>query len=278
MRRFTASLFAVFTFVCAAAGAPADTAAPPGKPLVVRTADGLPMEVELVSVHRGELRVRNLASKREIPLVLAKLDAKTRKLVDDEVNRVRQSIRGDLKFTATVETNPSNLKPSTVTTRRAPLQTGASSVSSRTLQPGGRCVRLVSTALPKGPPTVDIPVEAHVFWYKAAGKSGWDGGSPEKAILTVSNLPGEYLSNPVKFENNSYKGFVVIVVNPANGAVLWERTEGTLGSEFLKDAKKRLGGAPPPIATPEVSTPAVPDTTPIPRSTRAPRSTGGTRR
>jgi hypothetical protein len=278
MRCFTASLLAVFSFVCAAAGASADTAEPSGKPLIVRTADGLPMEVELVSVHHGELRVRNLTSKREIPLVLAKLDAKTRKLVEDEANKVRRSIRGDLKFTATVETNPSNLKFSTVTIRRASLQAGESGVNSRTLQPGGRCVRLVSTTLPKSTPTVDIPVEAHVFWYKAAGKGSWEGGSTERVNLVISNFPGEYLSNPVKFESNSYKGFVVIIVNPANGAVLWERTEGTLGSEFLKDAKKRLGGAPSPEVSAPVAPPVVPDTTPIPRSTRPPRSSGTTGR
>ncbi|MDR1498205.1 MAG: hypothetical protein LBS59_07345 [Puniceicoccales bacterium] len=249
MCRFIASLLVIFSFtfaVVAASAAPAPAvsaaaAGPARPPLIVRTSDGLPMEVALVSVHRGAVRVRNLASNREIPLLFAKLDVRTRKVIEDEIMNVRKNVRGGFKFGAVVESNPSNLKPFTAISRKASLQVGEQSTNSRIVPPGGYCVRLSNVSLAKAPPTVDLPVELHLFWYKSAGRTGWESSSPEKVNLTISDLPGEYLSHPVKFESNAYKGFVAIIINPANGAILWKRADGTFATEFLKDAEKRLG-------------------------------------
>ncbi|MDR2862607.1 MAG: hypothetical protein LBV54_01835 [Puniceicoccales bacterium] len=232
--------------------APAAEAAPtqapvaksdPTGPVALRiyTADGLPVDVELVSIYRDEVKVVYVASKNTKDskpriLSLAKLDKKTQTILNNEAMKLKQGLKA-LAFSISVEEN-STKKEFTVQQNGSLILAKPGSqtpVSARTLSPGSRCLRLrASTNC-----GTDITAEAHIFWYsKKQRGTPASADAPEKVELNVVNTAAEYISKPNSISKATYQGYAVVIVNSANGEVLWRvATSGDL----LKDALTRCG-------------------------------------
>ncbi|MDR0535948.1 MAG: hypothetical protein LBG65_06355 [Puniceicoccales bacterium] len=226
-------------------------------PFVIHTADGLPVEVELLACFKGQAQLRNTASGRVFQADLAKLDKEARKLVTSEMRRIQAKIEQlPAGFGVRLESN-TGAAPRVVSIRPdlALEVQGASGVSGadnapRSIPGFGACVRFAAQ-LPAGIP-VDLPVHVKIIWAyqgtgggkpagggkgavsspgNAGGAGGMDNVETVRAILV--NTPGEYLSKPVGKSPRPLRGFGVVVINAANGAVLWRGGDGSVVRDYL---------------------------------------------
>ncbi|MDR2430487.1 MAG: hypothetical protein LBD14_06355 [Puniceicoccales bacterium] len=205
-------------------------------PVVITTADGLPVEVELLGIYQDAVRVRYVASKTEDSFTLAELDKKTRESLNSLAGQRRKEVKA---ITINVEEVRNDTPRELVVTRRTAQQPAKESSSGntevRTLSPGSRCLR-VSAMTNSG---VDLPVELRVYWFgktKASTSGLCEGG--EVVPFTVTGTMGDFLTKSPTFAKTLYSGYAVLVTNPANGAVLAKKfSEVTL----LQEAEKRSG-------------------------------------
>lgn len=204
---------------------------------VIETADGLPVEVEMVSAYRDEITVRYTASQRVAKLSLKKLSPESRKKIIETADEARKQIKS-ATFTTRLEenTSTSNVLPLTQRgTLRLDKNGEPESVDAALeLPPGSRSLRLTGS----NNVGVDIPATAVIYWYtQPQGSSAWGVGSVEEVQLNVTFAPMEYLSKPTTFPRPAYRGHAVIIYNPMNGAILWKNSTG---NAFLSDAEEKF--------------------------------------
>jgi hypothetical protein len=234
---------------------PSVAAAPAPKTRIIRTADGLPIEIALLSYHRGEVRVRNTASNRGMVLFFDKLDKETRKFVEQEALDVARklTLRTPPLLDARIETNSR-----TIAWDFAPragfigLAVKAGDNAPKTAAPAGITVR-IRGQLPKGLNT-DVLFDAKILWANspvksATGASGFGSKSAaagaqaqakvssishtESVTLCLSDIPGEYYARPITKPPNGLRSWAVLVFSRATGELVWKQGAPELAAEFL---------------------------------------------
>jgi hypothetical protein len=239
---------------------PDASGAPPASTLIqLRTADGLPIAVEFVSYHRGEVKVRHPATQRELSLTFTKLDATTQKLLEEHADVIRKKIdpKNTLSFSAALVTN-SRATPASFSPLPGLLGLGEKESDNvpRTLEPGGHSLR-IRAELPKDVP-VDVPVELKILWAtsdgsknrssssassggRTAGKTAPSSSSPssstdmkvESAALSVTKGQGEFYTVPTSKMPSADKRWAVIAYNKATGQVFWKQGNTAIHQEYL---------------------------------------------
>ncbi|MDR2513476.1 MAG: hypothetical protein LBD01_06760 [Puniceicoccales bacterium] len=244
----------------AAATPAASTNAPALATLVLRTSDGLPVEVELLGLHKDTLLVRHTSTQREATLNLLKQPKAEHDAVQAEVAKARLSaIRVDMRAQLLENLSPNGTEQiiqqkgrlSTQEVVNASTDVGAPVV--RALPNGARCLRLHASV--GRDVHVDIRADAYIFWYakETSGKtaarsiptSGNRTGAEKSAApqivrksgdasivqqevipLLISKEFAECISSP--FAKGSYQAWAVIIVNRDNGEIIWKNGSGPL--------------------------------------------------
>jgi hypothetical protein len=207
--------------------------APKPDTLLLRTADGLPVEAEFRSLFHDKIKVRLTSSGREIRVPLALQDEALQKRLLENAREIRKTVTA-LPF------NVSLLENATTKKEQPHPQVGllgsAAKAPVRVLFPGGYCLRIKA----QSPVGTDIPVEVNIDWYaKLPNRGAWSMAFQESITLNVDDDPaGEFFSTPPSFPRPTYQGYAMIAVNPLNNSILWK---GANITTFLDDMEARLG-------------------------------------
>jgi hypothetical protein len=212
---------------------------------VARTVDGLPVEAEFVRLFRDELRVRLTSSGREIVVALSGQKEGVQKAILALAEESRKGVVA-MAFKVAILENTS-LKEAQRFPQKGKLHL-RNFEPIRLLFPGARCLRIKVVEHS----VVDIPVEAHIYWYARGGDKGmWSMEFYERAELAMGgNAEDEYLSQSPRFPRPAYQGYALLIFNKVNKALLWK---GTSGAAFLQDALRRQGLTKVPVSTTKAS-------------------------
>jgi len=211
-------------------------------PFVIETADGLPIEVEMVSAYRDEISVKYTATQRVAKLDMAKLNPVTRTKINEIANEARKQIKS-VAFQVKLEENSTN-NPVTLTQRGSlkvdkkgaveKNESDAAAPISVELASGKRALRIASSTNLG----VDVPAVALIYWYSQGnGSATWSLGGSEEVSLNVTNSVAEYISRPSNFPRPDFRGWAMVVYNPLNDTMIWK---GGSGNAFLGDAEARF--------------------------------------
>lgn len=210
--------------------------------IVIETSDGLPVEVEVVSVYRDDLIVRHTASQREAQLKLSQLGEESRKKVSTVAGELRAKVdEKAFRFDVRLEENPAKEKPkivnlmgdgglevSSVRGKEKP-----ESSSTHEIPPGSVALRIAG-ATNCG---ADVTLDAKVFWFYRGGERGVTANSSENFKINVVQSPQEMITRSPSFARSEYQGYALVIVNPTDKKVLWKRGSST---SFLNEANKLL--------------------------------------
>jgi hypothetical protein len=234
-------------FVCAAG-----TGTASGAGVVVNTADGLPLEVDLLGFHRDEVKVRILASGRETSFLFSKFNKRAQTTVTTWAEPKRRDF-ASLSFSVKLEENH-GAKAAVVTQQGCLNREEFDKKEFRKLlKPGGIALRLRgATSAP-----ADIPAEVHIWWFaKKEGATAWEVAT-EKASIEATRVSSDYITKPAPFPRATYQGFAVLVTEPGKKTVLWKNASR---DTFLREAENRFN--PKPVIPKPVTPKLVPPNTP----------------
>ncbi|MDR2981424.1 MAG: hypothetical protein LBV12_04165 [Puniceicoccales bacterium] len=201
--------------------------------VIIETADGLPVEVDIISIYRNEVQIRYKVSKREAKLDLTKLPDKTQKEIAEEVEKKRKSIKA-IFFNAGMEENPSPTKELAVKQKGYLNASEIGRISdTKIIRPGGRYVRIRAST----DAGVDVPLHVTIYWYaQMPGRPTWSMEEPEEVTLNPTATTSEYVSRSPGFARNAYRGFAIIAKNPANGEIVGRASSS---ASYMQDAEAR---------------------------------------
>jgi hypothetical protein len=243
---FCAGLILAGTGVAGAAPAGAAAAEAEAKPIVIRTADGLPMEVVFAGLHQGKVNVRNTASGRVIALEFAKLDTATKEVIHAEALKIRKSVARLEGVSANVEANHSGAPLAVAPRAGMAIAVAEENNRPKTMSKGASYLRF-RARLPKDV-AADLPVDVTIVWatestQKRSGKVDKNAPVPprysfkkETVALRLTKEDGEFYSQPwTPSGSGRLAGYLVFVTNPVTGAVLWRSGgSGDLVREYEK--------------------------------------------
>ena len=144
--------------------------------LILRTPDGLPIEVELLGLYENAILIRHPSTQREATLNLLKQPKAEQDAVNAEVAKARLSVnRVDMRAQLVENLSPGGSEQ--IIQQKGRLSTkdipsvGTDVPASKTLPGGARCLRLLG-AVGKDV-YVDIHADAYIFWYakETSGKA-----------------------------------------------------------------------------------------------------------
>jgi hypothetical protein len=235
--------------------------------LAIETPDGLPLEIELVSVHRGAAKVRSTASKKEYAMNLEIADKKTRATILQLVSIARRNTFALPQVSASVNVNSNTDGTDIVAKVPNPVSryrqgANGSDVLPTNLTEGVLTIRKNAAYVRFRQMTtgeigiVDLPVDIYIVWAKREGQGSTQFNSEKISVLLIDK-PGDLLSRPYSF-GKAELGCGIVIVNALSQKIIWQRSYNTHGSVALQQARRLAlsGGfirsipAPTPAATP----------------------------
>ncbi len=211
--------------------------------IVIETGDGLPVEVEVVSVYRNDLAVRNTASQRESHLDLSRLDGVSQKKVAEVAAELRSKAdEKAFRFEARVEENTAREKPKPVKIVGGLEALPEGGKKSAEEPPTTHDIPPTSVALRIAGATncgADVTLDAKVFWFYRGENRGATESLSEVFKINVTQAPQEMITRSPAFARVDYQGFALMIINPADQKVLWQHSNT---NSFLNEAIKLQKG------------------------------------
>jgi len=221
--------------------------AAPAASLAINTPDGLPLEVQLVSVHREVAKVRSVASNAEYELKLELADKPTKAAIQQLVNIARQSVvepalphLGISLVHNTTDSRSAAAGYNTVKVQN-PVFSYRPATADRDVQPGSPTTDVINLSTGSAllrfrsvevgdDVKVDLPLDFYVVWMI-------DGAFQAQSYkLLLTDKRGDFITSSVSIGKSRNFLYGVAVVNPATGKIIWRRGSGAALRQAVNNA------------------------------------------